>query len=132
MYNGPGSDRGFIWAYYAPIRESAVRVPSDMIAFGDVRHRSNYPEFDGGTGNYEIGYYYFPNYAPNPPRHKQSATFKSHRGKFNWVFCDGHIEPVDVNKPSRGKPDELKRWNNDNEPHYELISPVGTINHLSQ
>lgn len=102
----------------AVIPESAVRVPADMIAFGDLINRAADPDMDGSQWN--------ANFRPQPRRSdsfkppydaKKLPHYRNHRGRFNRVFCDSHIEVEDLTKPFVATDEYLKRWNNDNEPH---------------
>lgn len=110
---GPGQVTGSING--TPIRESVVRVPSDMIAFADFRFDLGFSGF-GWPG----------------------VQYSNHQNRLsNAVFCDDHVESSDIvripkelysQKVSgftltldRFKPTEAqaKRWNNDNQPHSE-------------
>jgi prepilin-type processing-associated H-X9-DG protein len=97
------------------IRDPLVRVPSDMIAFGDA-----YAEYGGGEigGDHSlIGINFRGGMAPltSPPE-------KRHRGRLMIVFCDGHTVAVKVPELLLDHSDEaLRRWNNDHEPHRELL-----------
>jgi len=117
-----------------PARESQVAKPSDMIAFGDsvwsppAAANFGFPSFYGVGGVVlEHGLY---DLALLPARSSDSAQVKSrranygrrHSGRFNIVFCDGHVE--------HGRPglyfdnrqkSILMRWNYDNQPHQDLI-----------
>jgi prepilin-type N-terminal cleavage/methylation domain-containing protein/prepilin-type processing-associated H-X9-DG protein len=85
------------------VKESAMRAPADLIAFGDGFQRSVIYDEDGAQtialeavlSPWAHGYALF------PLPFKQTATFKAHRGKFNRVFCDGHVEWEDLNPSSR-------------------------------
>lgn len=88
-----------------PVTEAEVAVPSDMIAIGDCYnatvelHRTRLSEA-AKMGN--IG--------------------TRHLGKANVLFCDGHVESLDVNSLFEGTSDgELARWNRDHLPHRERI-----------
>jgi prepilin-type N-terminal cleavage/methylation domain-containing protein/prepilin-type processing-associated H-X9-DG protein len=98
------------------VREPFVRVPSDMIAFGD-----GYVETEGKIyGDHSvIGI----NFRGNlPPLNSQAE--KRHRGKLLGVFCDGHVTPFKVRSLLFDHSDDaLRRWNNDHEPHRELLPP---------
>lgn len=50
------------------------------------------------------------------------ANWKRHAGRWNVSFCDGHVESLKIRQLFDVRKDEiLKRWNNDNQPHRELI-----------
>ncbi len=72
-----------------PLPESAVRSPSDMIAFG------------------EIGF--------SPA----AFNFENHQNGANAAFCDGHIEFGTRKRFDTKKDSIRRRWNKDNEPHPE-------------
>jgi prepilin-type N-terminal cleavage/methylation domain-containing protein/prepilin-type processing-associated H-X9-DG protein len=99
------------------IRDPLVRVPNDMIAFGDA-----YVEYDTGkfAGDHSaIGINFRGGYSPltSPPE-------KRHGGKLLVVFCDGHTAAMKLRDLLLDHSDEaLRRWNNDHEPHRELLSP---------
>jgi prepilin-type N-terminal cleavage/methylation domain-containing protein/prepilin-type processing-associated H-X9-DG protein len=119
------------------IEESRVRVPSDMIAVGDATliwtpaalmrmlYGDHY-ENDGYDGmalldiNSRNGVER-PNYAGSPGI--IAATKKRHWGRYNIAFCDGHVEGVHRDVLFRKGDTELRRWNNDHEPHAELLHP---------
>jgi prepilin-type N-terminal cleavage/methylation domain-containing protein/prepilin-type processing-associated H-X9-DG protein len=119
------------------VRESKVKAPSDMIALGDatlvwtpaallralygldttkdsydgmalvdinVRNGVERPTYSGSQGVIK-------------------ATMKRHGGRYNVVFCDAHIEGIKRDTLFSKSDDALKRWNNDNEPHANLLSP---------
>jgi prepilin-type N-terminal cleavage/methylation domain-containing protein/prepilin-type processing-associated H-X9-DG protein len=82
--------------------ESRVRVPSDMIMLADSR--SDY-SWDGNID----------------PKEADQWPAKRHNGNTVVMFVDGHAETarrVDIVDPQNEK--WRRRWNNDNEPHYEF------------
>lgn len=102
-----------------PCRESKVVSPSEMIGYAD---RIMLPDGFNST----IGYLYRPFYdtpsllKANHTKARQ-AEDRRHHNRFNVGFCDMHIE---TSKPSRlfgVENDNLRRWNNDNEPHRDLL-----------
>jgi prepilin-type N-terminal cleavage/methylation domain-containing protein/prepilin-type processing-associated H-X9-DG protein len=119
------------------ISENQVRVPSDMIAFGDATliwtpaalMRMLYGEsFDrdsyDGMALIDINSrngVERPNYVGSAG--VISATLKRHSGRYNIAFCDGHIEGIPRDRLFRRTDDSLRRWNNDNEPHAGLLHP---------
>ena len=73
------------------IKESQVKAPSDMIAFGcSWGHDFLLVDFLGGG---------------------------KHAPRVNMVFCDGHVEGAKTNVWSARTPAARRRWNNDNQPH---------------
>jgi prepilin-type N-terminal cleavage/methylation domain-containing protein/prepilin-type processing-associated H-X9-DG protein len=117
--------------------EGMVKVPSDMIAFGDANlmwsaasvlknfYNSNSGQ-DGIDGwsildinlrNMEER----PNYVAS--KAVISATLKRHGGRFQLVFCDGHTESLKREKLFEENDGALRRWNNDHEPHADKLLP---------
>lgn len=121
----------------ARISEAQVKAPSDMIAIGDAtlswdlatimrlyfgvnatqnsydgwalldintRNKEERPNFGGSQGVIQ-------------------ATLRRHNGRYNIVFCDGHVEGIRRDKLFEPSDAGLRRWNNDNAPHAdELMS----------
>lgn len=119
------------------IRENQVRVPSDMIAFGDATliwtpaalmrmlYGDTYDQ-DGYDGMALIDInsrnaVERPNYAGSSG--VIAATRKRHSGRYNIAFCDGHIESISRDRLFQKSDETLRRWNNDNEPHADLLHP---------
>ena len=51
-----------------------------------------------------------------------SALQKSrHNGNFNIWFCDGHLEFFRTDTLISREDEKLRRWNNDNLPHRDLV-----------
>jgi len=47
-----------------------------------------------------------------------------HHGRLNALFCDGHTLAIKVHSLLFDHSDDaLRRWNNDHEPHRELLNP---------
>jgi prepilin-type N-terminal cleavage/methylation domain-containing protein/prepilin-type processing-associated H-X9-DG protein len=108
-----------------PTLESTVRVPSDMIAFGDEFLRSRNPVLDAamsrdGTIAPATFYGSVSVYSSKTPPKKQPG-FKAHHGRANRAFVDGHLESEDLLRPFAASDTELKRWNFDNEPHRDRL-----------
>jgi prepilin-type N-terminal cleavage/methylation domain-containing protein/prepilin-type processing-associated H-X9-DG protein len=109
-----------------PVQESRVKVPSDMIALGDAyltvlvdpgRWGLKPPVKPSGVGLIQSAGRFFMLREPAFVKLWQ----RRHSGSFNLAFCDGHIEWIKYEKLF-GKTDEmLRRWNNDNQPHRELV-----------
>jgi prepilin-type N-terminal cleavage/methylation domain-containing protein/prepilin-type processing-associated H-X9-DG protein len=82
--------------------ESRVRVPSDMMMLADSK--SDY-SWDGNID----------------PKESDQWPSKRHNGNTVVMFIDGHAESarrMDIVDPKNEK--WRRRWNNDNEPHYEF------------
>lgn len=118
------------------IRESQVLVPSDMIALGDaslIWHPApiikwlfnisvTQDSYDGmalldinsRNGVERQGY--------AGSEGVIHATLKRHRGRYNVVFCDGHVESIKRDRLFEQVDSALRRWNNDNQPHADLMT----------
>jgi prepilin-type N-terminal cleavage/methylation domain-containing protein/prepilin-type processing-associated H-X9-DG protein len=119
------------------IAENQVRVPSDMIAFGDATliwtpaglMRMLYgDQYDNdsydGMALIDINSRNAverPNYVGSAG--VVAATLKRHSGRYNIAFCDGHVEGIHRDLLFRREDRTLRRWNNDNEPHADLLHP---------
>ena len=49
-----------------------------------------------------------------------SATESRHGGDYNITFADGHVQSIN-RKPHERTYRSLRRWNNDNRPHTDLL-----------
>lgn len=97
------------------VPERAVKVPSDMIAFGDgfIGMNDGKITWSIGVGQNWIGFV-----RPEEDRAYRAAAQQRHGGKLNVVFCDGHVEAIKVRPLLLDHSNAaLRRWNNDNEPH---------------
>jgi prepilin-type N-terminal cleavage/methylation domain-containing protein/prepilin-type processing-associated H-X9-DG protein len=117
------------------INEAAVAAPADMIALGDANLMWVQPailqDFYGLTGPASYSGYArlditsrdltensgFAGSAGIRQAHQQR-----HRGTFNVVFCDGHIERPAEAKLFENTDSGLARWNNDHLPHADLLN----------
>ncbi|MCS1406857.1 MAG: Type II secretion system protein G [Verrucomicrobia subdivision 3 bacterium] len=118
------------------IKESRVRTPSDMIAIGDAHLVWARPAIIknlygidisqatySGTGLLDINFRNSFQRALWPPTPQIiKSTKRRHSGRYNVGFCDGHIEGIHRSKLFSLTDDTLRRWNNDNEPHANLLS----------
>jgi prepilin-type processing-associated H-X9-DG protein len=99
--NGTGAGLGL--AYLGDgtlrVRESDVRVPSDMMAIGDGPF-SLFPLPATFTGYY-------------------GGMRDAHDAGANVVFCDGHVEYGKIVDWMKADDLHRQRWNNDNQPHPE-------------
>jgi len=116
-----------------PMPENRIQVPSDMIAIGDatLQYMGSWMlSFYGTTGMdsvsgialLDISNYRMSITIAYPwPKEVLRATARRHRGRFNITFCDGHVEAVAEKRLFTKEEATLKRWNNDHEPHPELL-----------
>ena len=84
--------------------ETRVRSPADMIMLADSRTDGNW------DGNID-------------PKAQDDWPAKRHNGNCVVMFCDGHAESTkrrDLVDPQSDK--WRRRWNNDNEPHSDLLN----------
>jgi prepilin-type processing-associated H-X9-DG protein len=90
---------------FAPIGESEIVSPSEMMVIGD--------DFPGGV------------FFEREPRLADSKTaYSRHQGKANVVFCDDHVESPTLPFLFADTSDAaLSRWNRDHLPHREKLSP---------
>jgi prepilin-type N-terminal cleavage/methylation domain-containing protein/prepilin-type processing-associated H-X9-DG protein len=114
--------RGLPYNVVAPTRDSMVRAPSQMIAFGDAAVRVHNLD---SLGVFLVGWHPLQPRGPvwipqfmQPPFHRQ-PSFTRHRGRFNRVYADGHIEEENMTRRVSFTDEYLRRWNIDNEPHRE-------------
>jgi prepilin-type N-terminal cleavage/methylation domain-containing protein/prepilin-type processing-associated H-X9-DG protein len=121
---GDGSPNSF----WMPTREAQVLFPSDMIAIGDA---TLMPDVSGlgepihGVARLNMAVWERPYWAAvilGLPAGDSAVKgmMQRHGGRWNIVFCDGHIEAL---RPSDlfdlRNPIEAQRWNNDHLPHLE-------------
>ncbi len=101
-------------AEFAPTKESSLVAPQDMIAFGDGFQRASAPLNAAQVTSWMAIFspWHADEFASLP-------TFRAHRAKLNRVFCDGHVEPVEMGKRFIPTDAELSRRNRDNLPHRE-------------
>jgi prepilin-type N-terminal cleavage/methylation domain-containing protein/prepilin-type processing-associated H-X9-DG protein len=111
-----------LYSVIEPTKDSAVKAPSQMIAYGDAAVRVADPN--------ELGEFLYTSaplrpYGPrwgsramSPPFDKQ-AGYLRHRGQFNRVYCDGHVDVENMKRPPVFDADYLRLWNVDHEPHEE-------------
>jgi prepilin-type processing-associated H-X9-DG protein len=56
-------------------------------------------------------------------RAKLRGLKRRHDTRLNVLFCDGHVETPRVSDPFTTRSDAiLARWNNDGQPHHEMIT----------
>lgn len=102
-------------------RENQVLLPSRMVAIGDAALAAD------GTGwaLLDDNIAYNENMEENPTPASAGAVAKRHQrhgGRWNVLFCDGHIENLKTKSLfDYHQDDVLKQWNYDNLPHRELM-----------
>jgi prepilin-type N-terminal cleavage/methylation domain-containing protein/prepilin-type processing-associated H-X9-DG protein len=105
-----------------PLRENSVTLPSDMIAIGDLGLRLK----DGNLVSLaKIGFdgnAYF--VSQEAEQALVAYTKNRHGAKANIVFCDNHVEGLKFSGLYRNQDPQLQRWNNDHQPHRDLVPKV--------
>jgi prepilin-type N-terminal cleavage/methylation domain-containing protein/prepilin-type processing-associated H-X9-DG protein len=120
----PRPSAGIPFDVTRPTREEMVKVPSEMIAYGDAAIRLYEPIYNGMfLGGLPALHPRGPGFsAPiSDPFFTKQTSFLRHRGRFNRVYCDGHIEAENMNKRQIFDNAYLRQWNIDNEPHREAF-----------
>jgi prepilin-type processing-associated H-X9-DG protein len=100
-----------------PVRESQITSPTDMMAIGD-----------GFVGNSRIirdsGGSLWRTAGARDLAGSTRRAYARHQGKAEIVFCDGHVENPRLQTLFGDNDDSaLRRWNRDNQPHRERLSP---------
>jgi prepilin-type processing-associated H-X9-DG protein len=113
-----------------PVAESAIASPSRMIAVGDSTPQGG--EIVGKTPTGITGSTVAPVFTPNfvvepdgrvlprprPMTYEEFVMEHRHDGKWNMVFCDGHVEHQRPEKFFNYCSDDvLSLWNRDHKPH---------------
>lgn len=123
-----------------PIKPADVVNPSQMIALGDNPMEEigawGGPEMAGCVANrvdLSLGFHGAewievnrPSYVgPTSAIDRSRARIRQrHRGRWNITFCDGHLETLKTAELFGRNPLQVRRWNNDYEPHLEFM-PFG-------
>ena len=90
---------------FAPVEESEVAVPADMMAIGDSI----------------VGGIRFDRYDMLTPTRTGRAMAR-HQGRVNVLFCDGHVESPTLEHVFEETNDAaLVRWNRDHQPHRDRL-----------
>jgi len=119
-----GFPPGDPWAL-VPLKESALRSPSQMIAFGDT---TVHLVGSFGTTPYPRGWLSIRVWndalaSEMTSDNSWAQAFNSrHNGSWNHTFCDGHVERGRFKLLATRDNNWLARWNNDNQPHFEVIN----------
>jgi prepilin-type processing-associated H-X9-DG protein len=103
-----------------PTRESAIRVPAEMIAIGDV---SIDPIYEHNPWGYLDVIFYARRYLGDAypieiVQFSLPRLTRRHKGMFNLSFSDGHVESAKADRFFKLEPEGLRRWNNDHEPNW--------------
>lgn len=100
-----------------PVAEGDVVAPAQMMAMGDG--------FTGNNGVIRDGLWTLQRKVSVEDYLGSTSRSRSrHRGLANAVFCDGHVEAIPlVTLFESMKSSALQRWNSDNQPHAEFLSP---------
>lgn len=107
---------------FLPTRANQVLFPSRMIAIGDTALSAS----GNGWGIIDqyVGWAAAQEENPNPPSNAAMVAKwrQRHDGRWNVLFCDGHIETLKTKQLFDSRQDEvLKLWNYDHQPHRELL-----------
>jgi len=90
---------------FAPVKESEVVSPSDMMAIGD--------SIVADVRFLRLDLAYLDKYGRATARHQ---------GRVNVLFCDGHVESPPLRYVFDDTSDEaLRRWNRDHQPHRDRL-----------
>jgi prepilin-type N-terminal cleavage/methylation domain-containing protein/prepilin-type processing-associated H-X9-DG protein len=93
---------------FAPVKESEVTAPADMMAIGD--------SIVGGVRFDRLDLD-----EVSEHRYRRAAPAR-HQGRVNVVFCDGHVESPTLGFAFTNSTDAaLIRWNRDHQPHREFL-----------
>jgi prepilin-type N-terminal cleavage/methylation domain-containing protein/prepilin-type processing-associated H-X9-DG protein len=130
---GAGSGAG-MGAFLRATKLSEVVAPGELLTLGDGADRSPDPSWDGylSSGFFEPyikGDQRINNGLPLPGTNlpKDQPTFKSHHGRFNRAYADGHVETEDFTKPLNDTDDYWRRYNIDNQAHRDLWLKAGHL-----
>jgi len=94
------------------VRESEVTAPSDLVLYGD-----SLIHLGGVLGMSHLSFYEYQRKTGGHWFDKEKEfERRRHRGRFNVVFCDGHVESLRTNRLFSTTDDVTRRWNRDHEP----------------
>ena len=126
--NERGLGLGHSGAKNLRVKEDEVVRPTQMIAVGDsppMPRGSAMPR--GWVTSYDLSSAIGGLYPPASPALAQNtalhrAVSRRHSGRWNILFCDGHIEDLTTSKVFSKKAEVLRRWNRDDDPHEDLVA----------
>jgi prepilin-type processing-associated H-X9-DG protein/prepilin-type N-terminal cleavage/methylation domain-containing protein len=105
--------------FAAATREASVLITADMIAFGDVCLDPKYlVTADSYLNILGTKLWAMSGVAANMKLAEQRFRAR-HNGIMNIGFCDGHVESAKRDRFLAFRPEVLRRWFRDNEPHPE-------------
>ena len=105
------------------VLEAQVVSPSQMLAVGDsvLTYYTESANRRGGGPYHEESPFsrhaYFTTSTAAYTQERISAQAKRHHGRFNVVFCDGHVESLETDQLFGPTDGVLRLWNRDHEPH---------------
>jgi prepilin-type N-terminal cleavage/methylation domain-containing protein len=100
-----------------PLREQAVKSPSEMIAIADAYHGTADGRVQSTADDIGRGYPQ-PHLANDARDYGTEDARRRHVGKLAVLSCDGHTEAIKLDSLFFDRSDAaLRRWNRDNEPH---------------
>jgi prepilin-type N-terminal cleavage/methylation domain-containing protein/prepilin-type processing-associated H-X9-DG protein len=107
---------------FLPIRETQVVRPSEMIAVPEawLMKGLNRP-FDANTDMPDTALTFSYSSSSGYGVSMLAPQQLRHNGHFNVFFCDGHQETILAKVIGSRNPEALRRWNNDNQPHANLL-----------
>jgi prepilin-type N-terminal cleavage/methylation domain-containing protein/prepilin-type processing-associated H-X9-DG protein len=116
------------------ITEAMVKAPSEMIAMGDavllysngnilsMLYGIEGSESMNGMSLLNMNYQRMLEAKSNPmSKSIINAVKRRHNGRYNTLFCDGHVDSLAREGLFGESNDELSRWNNDHAPHREYL-----------
>src|SRR5262249_10088167 len=113
-------------------RESDIRNPSDMLAFAaSILLPASFPDPNSAPrGSFFLSDAFFPPIYNSilfrkPTDDEAIKKYpQRHLGRWNVVFCDGHVEYLRAkNLFEITRPEVARRWNYDDQPHNEQWHP---------
>ncbi len=101
-----------------PIRETEVVNPSRMISIGDCTIVANSSAGDSELMGITVAPWPWLGWEDQTPQ--GHAMKERHGGRWNELFCDGHVEGGGVNAfLDFTKDGVIRLWNRDNQPHWQ-------------
>jgi prepilin-type N-terminal cleavage/methylation domain-containing protein len=104
-------------------KQSSLVSPSEMIALGDPLSRSPNPKLDGTYDAVTARLRPQPADGGDNSTARNFTIYRNHRNRYNRIYCDGHAELENFNRPYADTDKYLSRWNVDHQPHRELWVP---------